>query len=595
MRLLKLAANKPTFREVTFNRSGLSFVIGQKESQADTPRNRTKTYNGVGKSLMLELIHFCLGANANDAFKTHLTDWVFYLTVEISDRTHVISRDAGEQSSISLDEEEISLKQLRQWLLDNCFDAADGVKGLSFRSLLLPFIRSGRAAYERFDRADEGDSANPYWPLVRNAFLFGLDLHLAQTKYELRSRQTLLSKTMKQLESDPLFADFLSEDTAGIELNALREEAARLEADLRDFRVADDYAGIQDEANSLKRKLEFARREHVKTVDAIAQIDRSLQTKTDVDPALVRRVYEEAQLAFPEQVQRHIDQVVAFQRELQQRRIFRLTSERQQLERRRDDLERQVEEADAELEKRVRYLGSHIALDEFLAVSDRLNECRQLIARLEASAEQRGKVNRELRTIARDLADQSLKTDDYLSAEKASIEEANGLFRSYTKALYGNRPSGVTVVNDAGENLTRYRIDAHITSDAAEGINEAKIFCYDMMIVALGRRHRIEFLAHDSTLFQPVDPRQRLAMLKRAHVAARDLGIQYIAALNEHDVNSMNPVDADEQAVFRDIFSPKNIVLQLTDRSPRERLLGVEIDMNYRQKASAARVATGTR
>jgi uncharacterized protein YydD (DUF2326 family) len=592
MRLLRLAANKPTFRTVTFNRIGLSFVIGHKESQADTPRNRTKTYNGVGKSLILELIHFCLGSNANEAFKTHLADWVFYLTIEISDGTHVIARAAGDQSTISLDEEDISLKQLRQWLLENCFDIVENVKGLSFRSLLLPFIRAGRAAYERFDRADEGDAANPYWPLIRNAFLLGLDLHLAQAKYDLRSRQTSLAKTMKQLESDPLFADFLSEDKAGIELNALREEAGRLDIDLRNFEVANDYAGIQGEANSLKRQRELIQRELVKTVDAIGQIDRSLKTKTDLDPLVVRQVYDEARLAFPEQIRRHIEQVLAFQGELQQRRIFRLTAERQQLERRRSELQKEADATDAELEKRIRYLGSHVALDEFLAVSGRLNELHQLIARVEASAEQRGKVNRELRTIARDLADQSLRTDDYLLAAKALIDEANDLFRSHTKALYGNRPSGITVVNDAGENLTRYRIDAHISSDAAEGINEAKIFCYDLMIVALGRRHKLEFLVHDSTLFQPVDPRQRLAMLKRAHMAAKELGIQYIAALNEHDVNAMTPADPDEQAAFQRIFSGEHIVLELTDRSPRERLLGVEIDMNYRRRPAKAGAAT---
>ena len=68
--------------------------------------------------------------------------------------------------------------------------------------------------------------------MVRNAFLLGLDLPLAQAKLDLRSRQTSLAKTMKQLESDPLFASFFAEDKAGIELTALREEAARLEADL---------------------------------------------------------------------------------------------------------------------------------------------------------------------------------------------------------------------------------------------------------------------------------------------------------------------------------------------------------------------------
>ena len=90
MRLLKLSANVPSFRTVTFNRSGLSFVVGAQKNAGDTPRNRTKTYNGVGKSLMIEVLHFCLGSNANEAFKKHLGGWTFELAIEIEQRVPVL-------------------------------------------------------------------------------------------------------------------------------------------------------------------------------------------------------------------------------------------------------------------------------------------------------------------------------------------------------------------------------------------------------------------------------------------------------------------------------------------------------------------------
>jgi uncharacterized protein YydD (DUF2326 family) len=586
MRLLKLSANKASFRTVAFNRSGLSFVVGAKKSPDDSPRNRTKTYNGVGKSLMVELIHFCLGSNANAAFKKHLSDWTFSLAVEIDETTHVVSRSSGTPSDITLNGEEISLKKFREWLLGKCFEPVADVKGLSFRSLISPFIRSGRGAYERFDRADENDAMNPYWAMIRNAFLLGLDLHLAQKKYDLRSRQTSLTKTMKELESDPLFAEFFAEDTAGIELTALREEEARLDADLRGFTVAENYQSIQQDANTLKRDAEAARRELVKVTESIAQIDRSLETKGDLDPTTVKRLYAEAERALPERIQKQIDDVLTFQRELQQRRVFRLTGERQELERARSELQVRVKDLSAKLEEAIRYLGSHVALDEYLAVNQRLGEIRQQIARLEASNDQREKVTRELKTIALDLAEQSIKTDDYLTTAKALNDEANGLFRRFTRALYGNRASGLSITNDGGETLTRYKIEAHINSDAAEGINEAKIFCYDLMVVALRRGHSIECLLHDSSLFHPIDCRQRWSMLKLVDTVCKDLGIQYVATLNEHDVLSMAPPDAEERALFDEMFSAHNIVLRLTDESAREKLLGVEIDMNYREKSA---------
>lgn len=50
---------------------------------------------------MIELIHFCLGSNANAAFKKHLSDWTFSLTIEVDDSTYIISRSAQERRQTS--------------------------------------------------------------------------------------------------------------------------------------------------------------------------------------------------------------------------------------------------------------------------------------------------------------------------------------------------------------------------------------------------------------------------------------------------------------------------------------------------------------
>src|SRR5258708_1263846 len=113
MRLVKLAANRPSFRTVVFNRSGLSFVLAEQRSAKSS---RTKTYNGVGKSLMLELLHFCLGANVNKAFQQHLKGWIFFLTVEIDGHEHIITRRAHKAKELLLDHDKINLGSLRMLL-----------------------------------------------------------------------------------------------------------------------------------------------------------------------------------------------------------------------------------------------------------------------------------------------------------------------------------------------------------------------------------------------------------------------------------------------------------------------------------------------
>ena len=71
MRLIKLSANKMGFHTVHFNESGLSIIVGRKKNIDNT--NRKKTYNSVGKSLIVYLVHFCLGANKNEELENNFS------------------------------------------------------------------------------------------------------------------------------------------------------------------------------------------------------------------------------------------------------------------------------------------------------------------------------------------------------------------------------------------------------------------------------------------------------------------------------------------------------------------------------------------
>ena len=578
MRLITLSSNKSSFRTVNFKLRGISLVVAEQKS----PRSsQQQTYNAVGKSLMLALIHFCLGSSKNDAFAKYLKDWVFTLTVEVDGKKHQISRQADAPAQVLLDGEEIKVDKLRERL--ELWSFTEELKSpLSFRSVIRRFIRSGRGAYNEFAYTSKGDLNNSYGAMTGMAFLLGLDTELTRAKYELRQRQTRLKKTMAQLESDPLFSKLLAEDTVDIELMALKEDAARLSTDLSVFKVAHDYHGIEKEANNIKRGLNLLRRESVKLTDAIAQIDRSLKAPAeDLPPERVTRMYEEAQVALPEGVKRRLEEVVAFRDDLQRKRVVRLTQERHQLSQEQSTVLRKIDAASGELDRKLSYLSEHRALDEYLAVSKQLTEVQERIANLEKSRALRESVDREQRRIKREFAECSIQTEEYLESASALIEEATSKFRSMTKLLYGTRPSGLTVRSDDGENQIRYNIDAHISSDAAEGINEAKIFCFDMTLLAVQRNHLIRFLIHDSTLFSPVDPRQRLGMFKIADQMSRELDVQYIATLNLHDITSIyKQVDVEKEKIDQ-LLGGQNVVLKLTDDAPEEKLLGIFVDMDY--------------
>jgi uncharacterized protein YydD (DUF2326 family) len=151
-------------------------------------------------------------------------------------------------------------------------------------------------------------------------------------------------------------------------------------------------------------------------------------------------------------------------------------------------------------------------------------------------------------------------------------------FRNYSRELYGSVPAGLTVSNNDGENQTRYDIEAHIQNDAADGINQGKIFCYDLLVLLLRKRHHVDFLFHDNRLYADMDKNQRYSLFKLADRLCREAGVQYIATLNEDVIDSVRDrAGSDFERLFVD-----SVTLELTDAPDGSgKLLGIQVDMSY--------------
>lgn len=74
MKLLSLRANKPSFHPIILK---MVSTLLLENRIAPLDEKDGNTYNGVGKSLTLHLIHFCLGANKITSFAQKLPDWEF--------------------------------------------------------------------------------------------------------------------------------------------------------------------------------------------------------------------------------------------------------------------------------------------------------------------------------------------------------------------------------------------------------------------------------------------------------------------------------------------------------------------------------------
>jgi uncharacterized protein YydD (DUF2326 family) len=580
MRLIELTSSRHTFKPVHFNASGLSLIVGK--HSIDNEQNIQLTYNGVGKSLLTVLIHFCLGANRNSQLEAHLKDWDFTLSFSHEGKTHIVTRVIGSKS-VHFDGEELPLRKYTQALDQlNVFHLPAESSGLSFRGLIKYFLRPGRDSYTSPEIADSRTTA--YQAVLNQSFLLGLDYFRAIQKHDSKKRLDEQKALENRYRNDSDLRQFyLGEKNAEIELAALSSQIEKLEQDLANFKVASDYSSRELEADTIRSTVVSLRNREALLNARIRDIELSLSLQPDILPDRVQQLYREAKIALPEQVIKQLEDVEQFHSRLRQGRQRRLTKE---LEVARAELSHTTEsraKSETQLDSILQYLSAHRALDEYTENNRYLSELvakRQKVADYLALIE---KYRNEAQKIRADMGQATVETTNYLESIRPHRELLMTTFRRFASRFYGDRQAGLTIQNnDSSDNQIRYNISTHIEHDQADGINDVRIFCFDLLLLTLQQRHDVKFLFHDSRLFADMDWHQRLTLFRLAHEVCHNHGWQYIASINEDQLESMRSEAGSE---FDELFV-KSRILELTDEpNGSGKLLGIQVEMNYEKAA----------
>jgi uncharacterized protein YydD (DUF2326 family) len=575
MRLISLTANQDSFHPVIFNKSGVSLITGTKKDP--DRRDDSRTYNGVGKSLIIALIHFCLGSNKIKAFKEKIPDWEFTLKFEHRGEEITVTRSTSSQDRLIVDGVVRRQREFASTIEKEVFNLPEPIKYLTFRSLICSFIRRQRSSYEAFDKAEP--NGTPYQQKLRMAFLLGLDVGLIIDKNRLRMEKEDIRKLRENLQKDPIFIEFFTQNKdPDIELQDLNMKIARLEKKLQDFEVAEDYHERQEEANEVTKEAQKLRNQIALITNAIKNIDQSLKLRPDLAPDQLFKVYEEAQVALAEAVKHTVEKVADFHKNLLETRIIRLTAEKNKLLKEEDTYRDMLEGLNDRSNHLMQFLGTHGALDEFVALTNELSYYKGVADKLEDYKKLIEKYSNSIQRIAAAMSNDTIRANEYLNEIKPLLLNNLSVFRSFSERFYGERPGGLTVKNNEGDNQIRFDINAHIKDDASDGINEVKIFCFDMTVLTLRHNHEVNFIFHDSRLFSNMDPRQAATAFKIAKDVSSNQGTQYIASVNQDQLEKIREYFDDQEYSE---FVEDAVVLELTDEGASGKLLGIEVDMQY--------------
>lgn len=564
MRLLSLTCDQPSFHGITFNREGITIIVG--DAAENEPEEGSA--NGVGKTLALGLVHHCLGAKLDPRLKKSVPDWVFTLAFELNNQKHIIER-SGDSKKLTLDGQSVSLTALKDWLDSSGAFALDpAVPGLSFRSLIKRFTR-----YARLDCVDpiRTNGEQDYDGRLRSLYLLGFDVSLAVSKKKHKNDLDDIARSLKSWQEDHLLKEvFRAGAQPKVRAEWLEREIARLKSDLSKFKVAEDYRAVELEAGELTKQLREIEQRLAVLQFQRDGIEKALQVQPDISKKDLLDLYEGLQSIFQPATLAHFDAVEAFHLSLAANRRARLESDRGRLLAEAGDLESRRQDTAQKRDQKLQSLQGKRALDEYAGVARHVatleEEHVKLIAfiNFESSLKERAQRVREQRV------EEDRVAGDYVASDP--VAQIDKYFSELATMLYPQLPSGIVLGHNVGDNQVRYDLTVQIEGDDSDGINAARIICFDWTLLMRGARHSIEFLWHDNRLFADLDPNVRALWMDHAISSLNETRRQYIATINTENFEAMKPHLAPE---VNDVLE-KAVVLVLRGDEPEHKLLGIQ-------------------
>lgn len=573
MQLIKLSADKSSFHPVNFC-NGINIIVGKKSNPS--AKNDGNTFNGVGKSLIVHLIHFCFCSNKIDTLEKSLPDWTFSLQFSCDHSTHTISRNTNKQSVIVLDGTEYKLTEARNKLLELTVTDSNLRSNLTFQSLLSKFVRRYRASYIKYDSAN-ASVPDQYSNLLYNGTLLGLNVDLITNKKKLREEQEALKKTEKTFKKDPIFRQYyLGNNDAQMDADYLEIAIEKLETEMRSFKVSNNYHDIEEEANRISFRKKDVENQISILENNISNINTALNMQADLSIDNVVKMYKTASIEIPELLKKSLEEVEDFHKKLVNSRNIRLKEELRQSKSELRSKEQELAKMGAEMDRLLEYLDTHGALEEYTALNKQLVDLKLQLNHIKEYQEMLKTFQSRLTSIKEQLIFESRDTDEYLSYAESLVKSLRQKYSEMTRMFYPKKKSGLLIANNSGDNQLRFDIEARIEDDSSDGVNEVKIFCFDMLLL-LQQISNFGFIIHDSRLLANMDPRQRTTLYRIAYDICNENDFQYITSINDDALETIKDIMDEEE--YQTIME-KGIILTLNDDSPNSKLLGIQVDID---------------
>lgn len=544
--IIRLETNRAEFSPIDFH-PGFNAIVADRAKDATAQDSR----NARGKSTILMFINWVLASNKPAALKPLGEDgWSISLTLEMFGGVVKATRDLGSGTRLLIESDEPASAIIRSYLTEGTVSLEDwkellglalfrlepppeGSKGGPSVRTLLSYVVRLEAPKDPLKILSQQSATSSR---VHVAFLMGLDWRPVQELADIKKGLAQIT-AITAATREGLFSTLRPENELLLERAAVKSEIEDWQGRVQRFRVLEDPNELVERANFLAGEIAALRDEAI--VDARmhdmyeASLSEEVAQNALIDAETVATVMQAADVILADGFKKRMDEVEAFHTALLSNRRSFLTTEIDQISTRIAERSRRLAALSAARQSVHETLHAGGALDELLGLQAGLAEAEGRLSTVDEQIEQ-------ARDIVSKRAELKLKKEqrkavatEMLSSSRGRLDVIADRFSSAMKRLNGRDAVLTAAVDDGG-----YKFALRVSGANSTGVTRAMLLCFDLTLLEEGVRtqHHPDFLIHDSTVFDGVDPRQRTGAMRFANEVVESTGGQYICTINSNDI-----------------------------------------------------------
>ncbi|NTV41099.1 MAG: DUF2326 domain-containing protein [Candidatus Moranbacteria bacterium] len=546
IKLLKLHSSPEIFKPIEFQ-DGINLIMGEKV-ETDNVKKGKKT-NGVGKSLSVEFINFCLlktGSNSRVMkipFDKFSDGTQIILDLEINSQNLRIIRTKGnpENPTIIKDGKSIDFSNLddaNQYLGKILFSGTSENVDISFREFLGPFLREEGSEFKDIMMCYESNSQKTIPPAIKpSAFIFGLDVSLInkiQKKFKeiekISTHKTALKKSLTENGTKKV-------GDVKATLNSLNDDLKKIDTALESFKTNEAYSLQQEDLTKIQIEIDDLR-SHQSALRYQLRKMRTFPALEAIKEKDIEIIYNQFKSGLGDIVSKSIEEVVNFKQKIDefQRKLFN------------EKIKSISEELEATAKKLQALEDGRLSKLEIIDQKGILKDVKNGFAIYHQKRDSYSSI--QVKYVAyenteKELKDLKLEKDKYFQELDALIFEAKKIIDSFNITILSiheyimdsNEASFDIKTVTSGKSKKVLSFEMRIDDDGSHSVDRTKVFIYDLALLfnEYTQVRHPHFLVHDNIFDVDQD-----SLVKSLNYLAKkeSQDFQYILTLNRDKIEN---------------------------------------------------------